>query len=61
VLASLPGRGLGELPHSERVQGYSLRAWRQAGLELVAVSDIDPRELVNLEEGYESPPAPSMD
>jgi mycothiol system anti-sigma-R factor len=61
VLASLPGRGLGELPHSERVQGYSLRAWRQAGLELVAVSDIDPRELVNLEEGYESPPAPSTD
>jgi anti-sigma factor RsiW len=61
VLAALPGRGLGDLPHSERVQGYSMRAWRQAGLELVAVSDIDPRELVNLEEGYESPPAPSAD
>jgi anti-sigma factor (TIGR02949 family) len=61
VLSALPGHGLGELPHSERVQGYSLRAWRQAGLELVAVSDIDPRELVNLEEGYESPPASSTD
>jgi anti-sigma factor RsiW len=61
VLAALPGRGLGELPHSERVQGYSMRAWRQAGLELVAVSDIDPHELVNLEEGYGAPPAPSTD
>ena len=61
VLAALPGRGLGELPHSEREQVYTLRAWRQAGLDLVAVSDIDPRELVNLEEGYESPPAQSTD
>jgi len=61
VLASLPGHGLGELPHSERVQGYTLRAWRQAGLDLVAISDIDPRELVNLEEGYESPPAQTSD
>jgi len=61
VLAALTGRGLGELPHSERVQGYTLRAWRQAGLDLVAISDIDPRELVNLEEGYESPPAQSTD
>ena len=61
VMAALPGHGLGELPHSERVQGYTLRAWRQAGLDLVAVSDIDPRELVNLEEGYESPPAQSTD
>jgi anti-sigma factor RsiW len=61
VLAALPGRGLGELPHSERVQGYTLRAWRQSGLELVAISDIDPRELVNLEEGYESPPAQTTD
>lgn len=61
VLAALPGRGLGELPHSERVQGYTLRAWQQSGLELVAISDIDPRELVNLEEGYESPPAQTTD
>lgn len=61
VLSALPGHGLGDLPHSERVQGYTLRAWRQAGLELVAISDIDPRELVNLEEGYEAPPAQSTD
>jgi anti-sigma factor RsiW len=61
VLAALPDRGLDELPHSERVQGYTLRAWRQAGLDLVAISDIDPRELVNLEEGYESPPAQTTD
>ena len=61
VLAALPGHGLGELSHSERVQGYSLRAWRQAGLDLVAISDIDPRELVTLEEGYESPPPQSAD
>ena len=61
VLAALPGHGLGDLPHSEHVQGYTLRAWRQAGLELVAISDIDPRELVNLEEGYESPPAQTSD
>lgn len=61
VLAALPGHGLDELPHSERVHGYTLRAWRQAGLDLVAISDIDPRELVNLEAGYESPPAQSTD
>jgi len=61
VMASLPGHGLGELPHTERVQGYTLRAWRQAGLDLVAISDIDPRELVSLEEGYESPPAQTTD
>jgi len=61
VLAALPGQGLGELPRSEQVQGYSLRAWRQAGLDLVAVSDIDPRELANLQEGYESPPPQSRD
>lgn len=61
VLAALPGHGLGDLPHSERVQGYTLRAWRQAGLDLVAISDIDPRELVNLEEGYETPPAQTSD
>jgi anti-sigma factor RsiW len=61
VLAALPGHGLGELPHSERLQGYTLRAWRQAGLDLVAVSDIDPRELAALEEGYESPPPQSSD
>ncbi|HEY6925583.1 MAG TPA: anti-sigma factor [Steroidobacteraceae bacterium] len=61
VLAALPGHGLDQLPHSERVQGYTLRAWRQAGLDLVAISDIDPRELVNLQEGYEFPPAQTTD
>ncbi|MGH8209041.1 MAG: anti-sigma factor family protein [Steroidobacteraceae bacterium] len=56
VLASLPGHDIDSLPHTERVKGYSLRSWRQAGLDLVAISDIDPLELANLEQGYEVPP-----
>lgn len=59
VLAGLPGRGLDKLPQADRVRGYSLRSWRQAGLDLVAVSDIDPLELANLERGYENPPPPA--
>jgi mycothiol system anti-sigma-R factor len=55
VLISRPGGDLGALPHTDRVEGYSLRSWHQAGLDLVAVSDIDPLELVNLEQGYEAP------
>lgn len=55
VLVSRPGGDIGRLPHTDRVQGYSLRAWHQAGLDLVAVSDIDPLELANLEQGYEAP------
>ena len=58
VLASLPGRDTGSLPQTARVQGYSLRSWKQAGLNLVAVSDIDPEELANLEQGFEKPTAP---
>jgi anti-sigma factor RsiW len=61
VLAGLPGHGLDKLPQSGHVQGYSLRSWQQAGLDLVAISDIDPRELANLEEGYESPPPQTSD
>jgi mycothiol system anti-sigma-R factor len=56
VLVSLSGRDLGKLSHTDRVQGYSLRAWRQAGLDLVAISDIDPAELASLEQGFESAP-----
>jgi anti-sigma factor RsiW len=59
VLASLPGRDTANIPHTTHVQGYSVRSWRQAGLNLVAVSDIDPSELANLEQGFETPPAPS--
>jgi anti-sigma factor RsiW len=59
VLVSLPGRALGGLPPGDRVQGYSLRAWRQGGLDLVAISDIDPADLVSLEQGFESSPKPS--
>jgi len=58
VLASLPGRDTASLPRTARVQGYSLRSWKQAGLNLVAVSDIDPVELANLEQGFERPVAP---
>ena len=57
VLASLPGRDTARLPQTARVQGYSLRSWKQAGLNLVAVSDIDPQELANLEQGFEKPVA----
>jgi anti-sigma factor (TIGR02949 family) len=61
VLVSLPGRDAASLPHTTRAQGYSLRAWRQSGLDLVAVSDIDPLELANLEKGFEMPSAPSAE
>jgi anti-sigma factor (TIGR02949 family) len=61
VLASLPGGDTGRLPHTARVQGYSLRSWRQGGLDLVAVSDIDPVELANLEHGFETPPSPGAE
>jgi anti-sigma factor (TIGR02949 family) len=61
VLASLPGRDTASLPHTARIQGYSLRSWRQSGLNLVAVSDIDPLELATLERGFETPPAPSAE
>ena len=59
VLASQPGRDTTNIPHTAHVQGYSVRSWRQSGLNLVAVSDIDPSELANLEKGFETPPAPS--
>jgi len=59
VLASLPGRDTTNIPYTAHVQGYSVRSWRQSGLNLVAVSDIDPLELANLEKGFETPPAPS--
>jgi anti-sigma factor RsiW len=59
VLASLPGRDTASIPHTTHVQGYSVRSWRQSGLNLVAVSDIDPSELANLEQGFEAPPPPS--
>jgi anti-sigma factor (TIGR02949 family) len=61
VLASSLGRDTAGLPSTARVQGYSLRAWRQSGLNLVAVSDIDPLELANLERGFEMPPTPSAE
>jgi len=61
VLVSLPGRDTASLPHTGRVQGYSLRSWRQSGLSLVAVSDIDPLELANLEQGFEAPPVASAE
>jgi anti-sigma factor (TIGR02949 family) len=61
VLVSQPGRDTASMPHTTRVQGYSLRSWRQAGLNLVAVSDIDPTELANLEQGFERPPVPAAE
>jgi anti-sigma factor (TIGR02949 family) len=61
VLASLPGHDTPDIPHTTRVQGYSVRSWRQSGLNLVAVSDIDPSELANLEQGFEVPPVPAAE
>lgn len=61
VLASQPSRDTPDIPHTTRVQGYSVRSWRQSGLNLVAVSDIDPAELANLEQGFEAPPVPAAE
>ena len=61
VLVSQPGRDTAFMPRTTRVQGYSVRSWRQAGLNLVAVSDIDPTELANLEQGFEMPPVPAAE
>jgi anti-sigma factor RsiW len=61
VLASRAGRDTPDIPHTTRVQGYAVRSWRQAGLNLVAVSDIDPTELANLEQGFQMPPAPAAE
>ena len=55
VLVSRPGGDLGALPRLSRTQGYSLRSWKQGGLDVVAVSDIDPLELATLQQGYEAP------
>ena len=56
VLVSHDGASV---PQTARVQGYSLRSWQQSGLSFVAVSDIDPLELNNLQQGFERPPQPS--
>lgn len=55
VLVSRPGGDLGALPQVAREQGYTLRSWKQGGLDVVAVSDIDPSELATLQQGYEAP------
>jgi hypothetical protein len=57
----MSGRGTPDIPHTARVQGYSVRSWRQAGLNLTTVSDIDPAELANLEHGFEMPPVPAAE
>ncbi len=38
-----------------------MRSWQQSGLSFVAVSDIDPLELANLEQGFEMPPVSSAE
>jgi len=55
VLVSQPGSAIGTLPHTSRTQGYALRSWKQGGLDVVAVSDIDASELANLEQAYAAP------
>jgi len=61
VLVGQPGHELDKLPGSAHTQGYSLRSWRQGGLDLVAVSDIDVHELDNFQRGYQSPPSQTPD
>lgn len=61
VLVAQAGSDLGKLPQTERDQGYSLRAWKQGGLDVVAVSDIDPLELENLQRAYAAPPPPTAE
>jgi anti-sigma factor (TIGR02949 family) len=61
IINVLVSRDGANLPRTARVQGYSLRSWKQSGLSFVAVSDIDPLELANLEHGYEIPPQPSAE
>jgi anti-sigma factor RsiW len=56
VLVSRSGGGIGTLPQTSRAGGYSLRSWKQGGLDVAAVSDIDPLELANLQQGYATPP-----
>ena len=56
VLVSRSGGGIGTLPQTARAGGYALRSWQQGGLDVAAVSDIDPLELANLQQGYETPP-----
>jgi len=61
VLSSPTGRELEGLPHIERLRGYSLRAWHQGGLDVAAVSDIDPKELARLEQAYSAAPPPAAE
>lgn len=61
VLSSPAGRELEGLPHIERLRGYSLRAWHQGGLDVAAVSDIDPAELAALERAYSAAPTPATE
>jgi anti-sigma factor (TIGR02949 family) len=59
IVNVLVSRDGANVPQAARVQGYSLRSWKQSGLSLVAVSDIDPLELDHLQQGFEKPPQPS--
>ena len=59
IINVLVSRDSAGVPQAARVQGYSLRSWQQSGLSFVAVSDIDPVELDNLQQGFAQPPQPS--
>ena len=55
IINVLVSRDGANIPQTARTQGYSLRSWKQAGLTFIAVSDIDPLELGNLERGFVMP------
>jgi anti-sigma factor (TIGR02949 family) len=59
IINVLVSRDGANVPQTARVQGYSVRSWKQSGLSFVAVSDIDPLELNNLQQGFETPPQSS--
>ena len=59
IINILVSRDGAQIPQTARVRGYALRSWQQSGLSLVAVSDIDPLELNNLQQGFAMPPQPS--
>ena len=61
VLSSPTGRELEGLPHIEQLRGYSVRSWHQGGLDVAAVSDIDPTELAKLEQAYSAAPQPAAE
>jgi anti-sigma factor RsiW len=52
LLVRLPSAGNTSLPRASVRAGYSLRSWQGNGLEFIAISDCEPRELEAFEQAY---------